>query len=62
MEAVLADAGEVADPVAVRVGEAPDVDLVDDRVAPPGDGPQSASPCRLRLDSIVVGLAHRGGA
>ena len=31
----LADAGEVADPVAVRVGEAPDVDLVDDGVAPP---------------------------
>ena len=31
-----ADAGEIADPVAVRVGEAPDVDLVDDGVAPPG--------------------------
>ena len=30
-----ADAGEVADPVAVRVGEAADVDLVDDGVAPP---------------------------
>ena len=30
-----ADAGEVADAVAVPVGEAPDVDLVDDRVAPP---------------------------
>ncbi len=30
------DAGEVADPVTVRVGEAPDVDLVDDGVAPPG--------------------------
>ena len=28
-------AGEIADPVAVRVGEAPHVDLVDDRVAPP---------------------------
>ena len=28
--------GDVADPVAVRVGEAAQVDLVDDRVAPPG--------------------------
>ncbi len=28
-------AGEVADPVAVRVREAPHIDLVDDRVAPP---------------------------
>ena len=31
----LEDAGEVADPVAVRVREAPDVHLVDDRVTPP---------------------------
>jgi hypothetical protein len=30
-----ADARDVADPVAVAVGEAADVDLVDDRVAPP---------------------------
>src|SRR5712671_6441100 len=30
-----ADPGQVADPVAVRVGKAPDVDLIDDRVAPP---------------------------
>ena len=30
------DTGEVADPVAVSVGEAADVDLVDDRFAPPG--------------------------
>ena len=29
------DTGEVADPVTVAVGEAPDVDLVDDRPAPP---------------------------
>ena len=31
-----AHARQIADAVAVRVGEAPDVDLVDDRVAPPG--------------------------
>ena len=31
----VADARQVADAVAVRVGEAPDVDLVDDGVAPP---------------------------
>ena len=30
-----AHTGEIADPVAVPVGEAPDVDLVDDGVAPP---------------------------
>ena len=30
-----ADAGEIADPVPVPVGEAPDVHLVDDGVAPP---------------------------
>ena len=33
---LLADARDVTDPVAVRVGEAADVDLVDDGVAPPG--------------------------
>jgi len=32
------DAGDVADAVAVAVGEAADVDLVDDGAAPPGIG------------------------
>jgi hypothetical protein len=30
------DAGQVADPIAVRVGEAARIDLVDDRALPPG--------------------------
>jgi len=37
-----AEAGEVTDAVAVTVGEAADVDLVDDRVAPPRGGTYGA--------------------
>ena len=48
------DAGKVADPVAVRVGEAPDVDLVDDRVAPP----QAAGGLRRRPPRSHPGRAE----
>ena len=47
-----AHTGEVADPVPVPVGEAPNVDLVDDRVAPPGP---------LRTVGAGRGLGDRTG-
>jgi hypothetical protein len=44
------DPGQVADPVAVGVLERARVDLVDDRVAPPGRGrPTVAFPAQRRL-------------
>src|SRR5205807_2455658 len=62
------DPGEVTDSVAVRVGEAADVDLVDDRVAPPG--PVGAPGAPLAWEGVRRGgrqgadrvqLCHVGG-
>ena len=50
-----ANAGKVADPVAVRVGEAPDVDLVDDRVSPP----LAVAPRLLRIRNGCAGSSRR---
>ena len=53
-----ANAGQVADSVAVRVAEAPDVDLVDDRVAPPlrvRYGPPSGVCGAVAAVSVVTG-------
>ena len=49
---VLPDPPDVADPVAVGVGEGTRVDLVDDRVAPPGI--DVSPPCQ-NLGARVVG-------
>src|SRR4051794_10823853 len=68
----LRDTGNVADTVAVRVSEAPHVDLVEDGVAPPlGHGTSSSSsahvgiaerPSRARHESAAQAFAYRAAS
>ena len=52
------DAGQVADAVAVAVGEAPDVELVDDRVTPPRAWVTDTSDVGM-AGGVGDGLGHR---
>ena len=56
----IAHPGEVADPVAVRVGEAPDVDLVDDRLVPPRALDRGCSGSRSGAAAFVASVSLIG--
>ena len=53
------DAGQVPDPVAVGIGERPGVDLVEDRLFPPGSGGRRGRRSGRGTDRLVqVGRGH----